>query len=187
MFLYQFIWLGALLTCIYSIRFIKYVFLRSIRSETLYWKSELDKLIFLSVITLIFPRIIIGKFINFIIIEYLYPPFLNTISKIILRIIILISLFRICISPLNYWTIKTESFKYIWNLRKWSSSNPRQIIILSGNSSSRLFRFGLKDYIFLNWILLISSKLFFLYSLLNSYFFKTIISIVLIIFILICI
>ena len=157
-FTYLLIWSGVTLTCIYSLRFIYYVFLSTPKINSFNSKSDARAWLTLGIALLLIPRITGGKFLFYALYPYFFTPLTSLRAKLITlsAVFFLRRLVFIFFSPRRQFRL-LPSFFYMWLLGKWRGSFLLKNSTFINQRQRWLTLFSLIDYSLGQWINPISS------------------------------
>ena len=142
------IWLGVVLTLVYSLRFIFLVLIIQYRGIRIFQKQEKVAFTITSVILLFLPRITAGKLIHFFFRIQLGLTLESSSTKRAVFLLFFVAFFFTIIFIKLFY--KKPNFGYMWSLARWTGALPSRSFRGLGNHLQWLRRFALGDF-FIAW------------------------------------
>lgn len=139
------IWLGVILTLVYSLRFVFLVLIIQYRGIRIFQKQEKTTLTIASIILLFLPRITAGKLIHFFFRVQLGATLESSSTKRIIFLLFFVAFFFTIIS-INLFH-KKPNLGYIWSLARWTGALPGSSFRGLGTHLQWLRRFALGDFL----------------------------------------
>ena len=157
---YYIIWLGVILTALYSLRFITQVIIQRPQCSRLISISDNDLILWTSIIILLVPAFFGGKFISLLYLPYFFKPVIAPTAKVITLLSLLV------VTPFIFYSLSQKpkfpffASVYIWGLPFWRGFLPSQNNWKKLSNVENLVIFRALDYFFLNWFVSTTNYLF---------------------------
>lgn len=156
-YVYLLIWLGVLLTSLYSLRFVFYIIGAS-RSNALFRKNDCDFKTILAILILFVPGTRTGQYLSLLLIESSPVPLRSLRRKLRVLSFFLLSFILFKLFTFKASLRSSKSFMYLWFLRTWRGRLPLKAIRAKGRELLWVSSFRVIDIILASWVLATSSK-----------------------------